>query len=334
MRPISLHSVLATVQGLDQNGEAGLNIASNWILSVFFSPSDRTAFMKLRSDTSLQIAADDEEYHLYISLPPERIASFTAEAGERSGVCLRLALRQPGDLIGPSQSPQPATEDSKRLLNSAQLLATRRILTIEILRPRIPLDHWQDMCRACEEGLVRSNPAQADISPLYTGRGGYVIDHHAALETPPAYDEPAGSSAGEPQSSRKRQRISPPPDMDVVGNKMLLYIQKMCDRIVERRIEELTFQVKAQFAALDDKIRDIVDDCVVDSLDKRLVELREDIRADIDADLDGGFDERCDALREELKEYVREQAEEEIREQVGVFEQEIVDKIAERIMDG
>lgn len=150
------------------------------------------------------------------------------DADDTSDVRLRLILKGHGDFISPVQSPIPATELSEQVLASAQWLARRPGLMIKI-RAKVSLDQWQDFCKACSGGSGRSDPAHADLKPLYAGRGGYVIDSDADAESPPAYDSLAEMSPEASQSVRKRQRTGLRPSADAEEDIM----EKIMDRIAD-----------------------------------------------------------------------------------------------------
>lgn len=179
---IVIRSATALVHGLDWKGRPSLDPQSLWSLNVAFSPSKKTAFIKLRISIQLQTSTGDKEHHFYIFLPPERIASMTAEADadNSSRVHLRLMLKERGGLISPVRSPKPSNEHGEQLLASAQWLAARPGLSIEVPPlVSLPLSHWQHFCTACADGLVTADPDHTDVDHLYFGRGGHVMNSKA-----------------------------------------------------------------------------------------------------------------------------------------------------------
>lgn len=197
----------ATVQGLDNEGRRSLDATSSWRISASFAPRANTGFLKLRTDISLQ-SPKNEWQHLYIFISPERIASLAAHAGEDAyTVHLRLVLKQQGDVAGPKQSSGLETEADKQLLASAEWLAARPALAIDVLNSRISVVHWQQFGNACKDGILLPDPDQADMSQLYRRQGGCILNTNPNTDTPPAYEEDeSATSLDAPQPSWKRQR--------------------------------------------------------------------------------------------------------------------------------
>lgn len=219
---------MALVHGSEWEWRPSLDPPSLWSLNVAFSPFKKTSFIKLRISIQLQTSTGDKEHHFYIFLPPERIASMTAEADadNSSQVHLRLMLKERGGHISLMRSPKPSNEHGEQLLASAQWLAARPGLSIEVPPlVSLPLSHWQHFCTACADGLVTADPDHADVDHLYFGRGGHVMSGKADAESPPAYDGLAGMPSEAAQSSRKRQRISPDPNQDPMGKDLVMQIR-------------------------------------------------------------------------------------------------------------
>ncbi|KAI3400053.1 hypothetical protein diail_4591 [Diaporthe ilicicola] len=314
----------AFVRGLDRKGRPSLDAWSSWALGASFTPASNTAFLKLR--TSVEIRTSETNQFLYIFVPPERIESLAIEVFDKA-VHLRLALVQHGDLIGPVPLPAPTTEIGERTLSSARWLAARPALAIELLHSRVSADRWQHFGRACNEGLLKSDPSHVDLSPLYGGKGGHLIEAYHETESPPAYNDLVDPPPDVARPSRKRQRSSPTPCPDAMGKGFESYVWKVCSDIVTRQRDEMIAPFLSRMEEMEDRITTRVIDHVESSLDKQLRQLRDEL----DGELEGDLDDRVDVVKEEIKEYVEDQVKEQMAEQVASLEEDFIDNIMDRI---
>lgn len=303
--------------------------ASLWNVSASFTPDSGIGFLKLRTADILQSSPDNQIQHLYIFVPPERIASISVEAGPIPSVIhMRLVLEQHGDIVGPIHlsSPGNGTEADEQLLACTRWLATRPALAISVFHSRLTLDRWQQFCDACTDGSLQTDPVHADLTQLYGRRGGHVINTSSSTDIPPAYDD-HGPLVNELQSSRKRQRTSPVPDPEALGKGFDLYMRTMCTEIVARQRDEMIAPLLARMKEMEDRIIDTVMDNVEGLLQRRLAHMHEELQGGVDETLDN----HVDTFKEEIREQVTDQVKEQVEEQVGSIQEDIADIVMERI---
>ncbi|ROV92307.1 hypothetical protein VSDG_07283 [Cytospora chrysosperma] len=307
--------------------------------SLFFDPSSNTAFFKLRAAVVLEGATpqDQVKTHMYIFVYPEQVLSLVQEEVEKLPeaaispaarlssckiMCLRFVLFKPVSVVAPVEVPvRPKTTADARLLDALQQLMQQNALAIYLALDALPNSkRLQSLCRASSNSSLKSQPKHADLSGLYGGRGGRVVEcltgsarsgaegkekermqvRHAApddkdpLEIPPSYDEVALSPQSTaprppPTFSKKRRRVSfesaaPATDqMDVLN---------ICAQLLARQQAEIQKQL---FAHMDERLHQM-EARLVERLDDRLSEQLEGLRGDICTQVEERMDTRIDEV--------------------------------------
>lgn len=168
---------------------------SNFLGDVTFDlrrvSSSNDAFFKLRATVVLKADASSKTA-LFVHIQPERIISLALDnvaddqlsahqvaARRKLGkdlTCLRFALTQPPDLIGPRlQSLTPKNKASGDILDSLRSLACQRHFAIYFSQKALLKSRLVSLCESATTGVLKTNARQADLSSLYRGKGGEVI---------------------------------------------------------------------------------------------------------------------------------------------------------------
>lgn len=153
------------------------------------SSSNDTLF-KLRATVVLKASAPAKTA-LYVHIHPELIVSLDVdnvgkdeaaahpEARKRLGpdlTCLRFALSQPPDLIGPRlHSLAPKTKPSGDILDLLRSLACQQHFSIYFPQKAVLKSPLVSLCELASTGVLKTDTRQADLSSLYRGKGGEVI---------------------------------------------------------------------------------------------------------------------------------------------------------------
>ncbi|ROW14967.1 hypothetical protein VPNG_03443 [Cytospora leucostoma] len=325
-------------------------------LSLFFDPSSNSAFFKLRIAVAVEgtTPQDEVKIFVYIFIRPEQVLSLVGEEVDKLPgsvispavrlstcklMCLRFVLSEPVSVV----APVDATGQSKaiidsNLLNMLDLLTRQNALAIYVALDALPNSkRVQLLCRASSNGSLKSHPKHADLSGLYGGRGGTVIESLAGLvrpgdygqvkgklperdataekqdtlETPPSYDEVAPP----PAFSRKRRRVSFESAASAKDHGSIL---DMCGKLIARQQAELQNGI---IARMDERLEKM-EARLVQRLDEQVAELKVEIcqqmeermdeRIDgVTIDVDNIIDERIDdsviGIKMDLERFVKDE---------------------------
>ncbi|KUI58377.1 hypothetical protein VP1G_05673 [Cytospora mali] len=309
------------------------------IFSLFFDPCSNAAFFKLRTTVLVRDSSRNKiQTSLLLFIYPEHVASlmhdqsstlspeFTAtDFNKLSGcrtTCLRFTLNKPASLIAPLHVPiAPRSKKDVQVLRSLQMLASTTTLAIHFAYDALPASGLISLvCDAAAKNALKPSFKHGDLSQLYGGRGGKVIEDFqdwpvpvakdeketAAPETtesPPSYDELAPDPAlPGPARSLKRRRSSSgyaegatdPPDVLAICRKA------MTEQMILIRGEirdEIRREVKAQLGELENGIIERVDK----RLEEQISELREDLTGQVD-----GTEERMDEIERHMDDLIDE----------------------------
>lgn len=180
-------------------------------LDCHYRPSLQSASLRLRAPVLLK-GLGRKMTPLFMFIAPERIQSLTfddaqtinvsetvrAVMGESEVVSLCFKLRQTGDLIVPPHAPLvPKKKVFWDLFDSFKDLSQQTEFLMYLRRDDVPLkDDMNAFCEAVSDGKLTTSAAHADITRLYDGKGGKLLQDEdlaapasAPLDTPPSYDE-------------------------------------------------------------------------------------------------------------------------------------------------
>lgn len=191
--------------------------------------STNDAFFKLRSIVTLK-AFSPAKTPLFVFVHPERIQALQiddVEAEEASParkklgtdvIRLRFVLTKPADLVGPKTADlTPKNKASGAVLDSLRSLARQDHFAIYIPRNVLSRARLVVLCEKASSGGLKSIARQVDLTSLYRGKGGELINKPeevddastASWNSPPSYDElgpgppeaPLDSPSGKPLRS-------------------------------------------------------------------------------------------------------------------------------------
>ncbi|KAK7736957.1 hypothetical protein SLS53_006712 [Cytospora paraplurivora] len=331
-------------------------------LSLFFDSSSNTAFFKLRIAVTVESTAPQDEVKIfvYIFIHPEQVLSLVHEEVDKlpGGVispavrlsscklmCLRFVLSKPVSVV----APMDATGQSKKItdsnvLTSLDLLTRQKALAIYLALDALPNSkRLQLLCQASSNGSLKSHPKHADLSGLYGGRGGTVIESLAGLarsgdcgqakgksperdttaekddndthETPPSYDEVAPP----PAFSRKRRRVSfesaaSATDhrsiLDICG-KLLAREQAEIQKSIIARMDERLAKMEARLVQrlderLDEQVAELKDE-ICQQMEERMDERIDGVTIDVDNLIDERIDDSVIGIKMDLERYVKDE---------------------------
>lgn len=280
---------------------------------------------------------DEHKIFMYLSIRPEQVLSLVAEEVDKlpgsvispasrlsscNLMCLRFVLAKPVSAV----APMDATGQSKGITDSnfskkLDLLMRQNALAIYLALDALPNSkRLQLLCRASSHGSLKSHPKHADLSGLYGGRGGAVIETLAALARPADYKQDKGKSPERdathekhdtletppsyndveppPALPRKRRRVSFESAAPATDHKSILDI---CGKLIARQQAEMQ---KGMIARMDERLEKM-EARLVQRLDEQVAELKVEIwqqmeermdeRIDgVTIDVDNIIDERID----------------------------------------
>ncbi|GME35424.1 Centrosome-associated protein cep250 [Neofusicoccum parvum] len=265
---------------------------------------------------------------IFLLVPPERVESAriasdvpgTVRHRLGDSIGLQLDLRQSSIVVVPSAplvSKDQSTEDAVDALHS---LALRTCFTIYLRRNA--LRSVEGFVSALSAETVRSHSGLADVSSLYSGRGGRKIEGvdfkpsdivADATESPPSYDElaltPPRLKPNVP--SKRRRRNSPDKDQTF-------------DRTVEDIKKGLTDQLTHMVGQLGQQLEDRLLKRLDERLDERCEALREELSGSIKAEIMSQVEKRLEERLDERLEDLREE-DEELGRKVRQLSQDIED---------
>ena len=349
--------------GADAGTSCHLARASNSspiTFSLFFDPSSKAAFFKLRAAILVRDPSRDKSqipvflfiYPEYVAslahdeastLPPE-IASTTPKklSGCRT-TCLRFTLNKPASLIAPLHAPlAPRSKKDTQVLRSLQMLANTTAIAVHFAHEALPMPGLISVvCDAVAAKALKSSVNHGDLSQLYGGRGGKVIESfqdwpvpfaqdeqetvapETSGESPPSYDELVPETAPARQApSLKRPRTSSgysegdisPPDVISICKKA------MAEQMAWMRMElryEIRSEVKAQLTELEnglvERVNKRVDEQIADLRDdlsgqvEKTEERMDEVEGRMDDLIDEGIEDRVLGIKVDMQDFVKDE---------------------------
>ncbi|RYP40405.1 hypothetical protein DL767_001705 [Monosporascus sp. MG133] len=255
-------------------------------LDLHYNARSNKAFFKLRVAVALKAHPRPRKTNVFLFIHPERIRTVALNESPRSATanalgpdafCLRFDLKRAPALVVPKDSLAPRNQTSGSMLDSLRALAQQTTFAVYSSIPcrALPRRRLLSLCEAASSGGLRSIAAHSNITSLYAGNGGKVIetdtigisataagyDHDTALElpaeNPPAYNElPAGSQRLEPSPPKKRRRSSPQPSIGVDRK----YIEDICAHLIDNKLADLRRDVTKQLQDLETRVIEYVDE--------------------------------------------------------------------------
>ncbi|RYO94657.1 hypothetical protein DL762_000423 [Monosporascus cannonballus] len=292
-------------------------------LDLHYNARSNKAFFKLRTAVLLKAHPRPRKTNVFLFIHPERIRTLALDESPcpaevktlcPDAFCLRFDLKRAPALIVPKDSLAPRNQASGGMLDSLRALAQQTAFAVYSAIPcrTLPRRRLLSLCKAASRDGLRSIAAHSNITSLYAGNGGRIIEmdtlgisatatgneHGTALElpaeNPPAYDElPAGSQRPEPNPPKKRRRSSPEPSTGVDRK----YIEDICAHIIDSRLADLRRDVTKQLQDLETR--------VMDHIDENLSAQRKDITEDIGDKIEDEYY----GLKLDLQNYIREEME-------------------------
>lgn len=167
--------------------------------------SPNTAFIKLRATVALKAPAPAKT-SIFLFVHPERIQAVgldeSPEPTSQEAVkkklgqntyCLRFTLDRPAALVGPAgpEHMAPKNKSSGETLNHLRSLARETKFAVYLPAKVVTKARLLSLCEAASSHELKSITWQADMSCLYGGKGGWLINDapEAPSANPPSYDE-------------------------------------------------------------------------------------------------------------------------------------------------
>ncbi|KAK2604154.1 hypothetical protein N8I77_007108 [Diaporthe amygdali] len=302
--------------------------------------SNNTAFIKLRATVALKAPAPAKT-NLFLFVYPERIRTVTLDETPESRsqeivkkklgqntYCLHFTLDRPAALIGPAslENIAPKNKGSAEMLHHLRSLAQETSFSIYLPAKVVSKARLLSLCEAASGHNLASITWQADMTCLYGGKGGRVIENapEASTVNPPSYDElepgpplppiSQGSSFQGPSKKRRRESgnsDTPPADLSVV--------EAMCRKLMGGMKAELKLDMSNQLQKLEDNI--------VVRLEQRL--------AEESARIEEHFEQKLLEVREETTDEIGTRIEDEyygVRVRLEDFVKDEVQDAEERIV--
>lgn len=169
--------------------------------------STNTAFIKLRATVVLKAPAPlPSKNSIFLFVHPERIQTIVldepSESTSQEAVkkklgqgtyCLRFTLDRPAALVGPAslENITPKNKSSGEILYHLRSLARETMFTVYLPAKVVTKARLQSLCEAASGHGLKSIAWQADMTCLYGGKGGRLIEDgpEAPSANPPSYDE-------------------------------------------------------------------------------------------------------------------------------------------------
>lgn len=322
--------------------------ASPITFSLYFDSSSNIAFFKIKATISVRdLSRGKNQTAISLFIYPEDVVSLVHDQSNTSSpevaavaskklsdcrtTCLRFTLSKPASLIAPLHIPlAPKSRKDAQVLRSLHMLANTIALSVHFAHEALPTSELMArVCDAATKKTLKSSINHGDLTQLYGGQGGKVIDvdpqnwpvvrvrdeqetavSETSAESPPSYDELVSHSLPPPQPARssKRPRASlgysegglESPDM-----------MNICRKAVAEQIAllrgglraEIRREVKAQLGELEDGLMERVDQ----RLEDQISELREDLSGQVDS-----TDDRVDEVERHMDDLIDERIEDRV----------------------
>lgn len=347
-------------------------------LDCHFRPSTKVASFRLRAPVLLK-GLGRKMTPLFIFFAPERIQSLTYDGaqnvhvsdtvrksvGDGDVVNLRFRLSQAGDLvIPPYDHLVPKKKVFWDLFDSLKDLSQQTDFHMYLRRDDVPSeDDLTSFCQAISGGNLTTSVAHAEITRLYDGKGGRILQREdlavpasVPTDTPPSYEElgpppPAPPVEKEPSvsstidapasSSRKRRRTSSDCDESAgenvtqrENNQDIDHVETVCRKLMSEmtaKWREEGDQLRNELHQVETRIKDWVDE----RLNKHVVDLRQEIeRTSVQQEIQ--VYDQVQEVRKEVQQVSDETQEtfdrlEEVKEDMQAFKDETTELVDGRL---
>ncbi|KAK7697114.1 hypothetical protein SLS64_013858 [Diaporthe eres] len=304
--------------------------------------SSNTAFIKLRATVALK-APTPAKTSIFVFVHPERIrAVILDESPEptpqeivkklgQNTYCVRFTLDTPAALVGPAgpEHIAPKNKSSGETLNHLRLLARETRFAVYLPAKVVTKARLLSLCEAASGHGLKSIAWQADMTCLYGGKGGRLINDapEDPSANPPSYDElepgpplpPTNHDSGMQGPSKKRRRESGNSDAQTAD---LSAMEAMCRKIMGEMKAELKQDMGNQLQQLETRI--------MERLEQRLAEESARIEEHVDQQLLEVRGETTDEISDKIEdEYygVRLGLEDFVKDEVQDAEERIIHHI-------
>lgn len=202
--------------------------------------SSNTAFIKLRATVALKAPAPAKT-SIFVFVHPERIRAIVLDESPepppqeivkklgQNTYCLRFTLDRPAALVGPA-GPEPIAPKNKssgETLNQLWSLARETTFAVYLPAKVVTKARLLSLCEAASGHGLKSIAWQADMTCLYGGKGGRLINDapEAPSANPPSYDE---LEPGPPLPPTKHGKPCVPPPPLVFFNILTMQQTRVC----------------------------------------------------------------------------------------------------------
>lgn len=308
-----------------------------------------TAFIKLRAGIALKTPAPAKTT-IFLFVHPERIRTLildeTPESTSQDAVkkklgqntyCLRFILERPGALVGPASAENiiPKNKSSGELIHHLRSLARETKFAVYLPAKVVTKARLLSLCEAASSDGLKSIPWQADMTCLYGGKGGRLIEDNSEdpSANPPSYDElepgppmpptshgkpcaiflrtlqrahdSVGSSSQGPSKKRRRESggsDAPPTDMSTM--------EAMCRKIMYEMKAELKQDMSDRLQQLETTIMERLEERLAEEsarieehVDQQLLEVREETTDEIGSRIEDEYY----GVRVRLEDFVKDE---------------------------
>lgn len=268
------------------------------MFDAHFDADSHTAFFKITAN--LAFKGKRSRSNIFLFIHPERIRSLDfVEQDDRSATAskilgtstcsLHFVLIEPPALIVPKDDYVPKGDTARTTLQALQALSRVTRFCVDLPSNILARQRLLALCeKASSSGSLKTLPGAANLSKLYGGKGGQVIQSGqpvttevlsgggpsgsakrasqpahgspqekdpapsgtAAAEYPPSYDDLGHSPPAYPPPSNKRRRLDSPEDTSHPG----LKIEEICRQgfsEIGRRLDHIEKQLGSLGSRLD-----------------------------------------------------------------------------------
>ncbi|KKY36658.1 hypothetical protein UCDDA912_g03330 [Diaporthe ampelina] len=293
--------------------------------------SNSTAFIKLRATAALKVPGPAKT-SIFLFVHPERIRTVVLDESPgsasqetvkqklgRNTYCLRFTLDTPAALVGPA-SPEnitPKNKSSGEVLHHLRLLSRETQFAVYLPAKVVTKARLLSLCEAASDCGLRSISWQADMTCLYGGKGGRIIEDgpRASSANPPSYDElepgppmpPTSHGSSSQGPSKKRRRDSGGPGASSAD---LSAMETMCRKIMGEMKVELKKDMSNRLQQLETTIMERIEQRLAEEsarieehVDQQLLEVREETTDEIGTRIEDEYY----GVRLRLEEFVKDE---------------------------
>lgn len=295
--------------------------------------STNTAFIKLRATVMLKTPASlPSKTSIFLFIHPEHIQTVVLDEPPKSTpqeavkkklgpdtYCLRFTLDRPAALVGPTnpENITPKNKSSGEILHQLRSLARVTKFTVYLPAKNVTKARLQSLCEAASGHGLKSIAWQADMTCLYGGKGGRLIEDgpEAPSANPPSYDElepgppmpPTSQGSSGQGPSKKRRRESGASDAQSAD---LSAMEAICRKIMGEMKAELKQDMSNQLQQLETRIMNCLEQRLAEEsarveehVDQHLLEVREETSDEIGTRIDDEYY----GVRLRLEEFIQDE---------------------------